>query len=148
MTIQPMTSEQKPHLGDDGELHQMLDDPSGRQDAIFCVHCSAPNLPDAKFCNGCGVSLVEQNSALHYGEDSTAAKHKNNQTHVPRLATYDPSKYDLVRKQESSPWPIVMVIVVIAGILQNLPAAISISILFVLFIIGVIYGISRLGRSQ
>lgn len=34
------------------------------RDAIFCAMCSAPNVPDAQFCNRCGSSLLDQQSGL------------------------------------------------------------------------------------
>jgi hypothetical protein len=87
-------------LGDDGELHQRLDDPAYSKDAIFCVHCSAPNLPGARFCNQCGRSLIEQQMDAPISQDSDWAKNKNDQARKPKLATYDPSRYELKEK-----WP-------------------------------------------
>lgn len=85
-------------LGDDGELHQPIDDPASRQDAIFCAHCSAPNLPDARFCNKCGEPLAEQRGDSESQSDNLE-KRKNNRAGKPQLATYDPSRYEAKEKR-------------------------------------------------
>ena len=64
-------------LGDDGELYQRLTDPAYRDDAIFCIHCAAPNYPGAKFCNECGGSLIEQQA-------DEQEKRKHNQAYPAR----------------------------------------------------------------
>src|SRR5262245_17281253 len=111
MNEHPLNPEQKPHLGDDGELHQFIDDPSGRQDAIFCVHCSAPNLPDAKFCSECGRPVVVSEPEVIDTPVRYWAKQKNDQARKARLQTYDPSLYELKEKRPTIGDKMVLVIV-------------------------------------
>src|SRR5215510_512336 len=83
----------KATLGDDGELHQLIDDPSTKRDAIFCVHCSTPNLPGAKFCNECGRSLVEQQLDTPLVQDSMGAKRKHDEFARLMLPKYEPEPF-------------------------------------------------------
>ena len=134
-------------LGDDGELHQLLDNPASRRDAIFCVHCSAPNLPTAKYCNTCGASLVEQKSPVV--PDSSEDKYKNNQAQDPELPTYDPSKYDLVTKQHSANLQWILVVIFAAWfLLAFLPPAVSLVIILVATVSVIIYSVSKVARSR
>lgn len=135
-------------LGDDGELHQLIGDPATRRDAIFCVHCSKPNSPGAHFCSQCGGSLLEQQLDTPPLGDPVPPKRKHDQDQNPRLAMYDPTQYDLVKKKplrsEGNAVGLFIVIVVVSGwIMVTLPPNQGTLVLACLLVTAVIYGVSK-----
>src|SRR5262249_47303252 len=88
-------------------------------------------------------------SPVPYIEDSSGAKHKNNQAHDPQLATYDPGTYDLVTKQHSANMQWVLVVIFAAWfLLAFLPPAFSLVIILVATVSVIIYSVSRVARSR
>lgn len=105
-------------LGDDGELHQQLENPANSVDAIFCVHCTAANLPDSKFCRECGKSLLEQQKNFNLEDaDSSKEKQAAHLIHEPSSALEDPylkrlnARLDRAEQVGSKQWKTLSLIV-------------------------------------